>query len=289
VLKARVIGTVLVRSGITVQSIGFARYLPIGRPQIAVEYLNRWGIDEIVLLHIDAGRAGTAATPADIASCAAECHVPLSVGGGIVNVGQVHSAIHAGADKVVVNTALITAPDVLERAAVMYGSQAVVASIDARRQHDGRHLAFVAGGRVPTDMTVEELARRAESLGAGELFVTSIDRDGSKQGYDLDLVQKVAAAVRIPVIASGGVGHPRHFAEAFRAGAAAAAAGNFFHFTEHSAIVAKRALVAEAAPVRLDTYVTYERLPLGDNGRVARQADDVLDALRFEYIPEEVI
>ena len=85
-----------------------------------------------------------------------------------------------------------------------------------------------------------------------------------------------------------GIGN-RHFAEAFRAGAAAAAAGNFFHFTEHSAIVAKRALVAEAAPVRLDTYVTYERLPLGDNGRVARQADDVLDALRFEYIPEEVI
>lgn len=286
-LKTRVIGVVLVRSGIAVQSIGFRRFLPVGKPEIAIEYLDRWGIDEIVLLHIDATRGGGRATAEQVASYARCCRVPLSVGGGIVDVSEVQEIIHAGADKVVVNSALVSAPQVVTQAAESFGSQCVVASIDGRRI-GGQYQAFVDGGRVAAGMSVEQLAARAESLGAGEILVTSIDRDGSKQGFDVELLRRIVETVRVPVIACGGAGQPSHMLPPIRAGAAAVAAGNFFHFTEHSVILAKRAL-AEDAAIRLDSYVTYAGGSLDARGRLAKLPERTLDSLRFQYIPEEVI
>jgi cyclase len=288
-LKIRVVGVVLVRSGIAVQSVGFRRFLPLGRPEIAIEYLDRWGIDEIVLLHIDATRGAPRAGAAEVASYARCCRVPLSIGGGIVDVADVREIIHAGADKVVVNSALVTAPHVVTAAAELFGSQCVVASIDARRQADGRYMTYVGGGQVPTGLSVSELAAGAERLGAGEVLITSIDRDGSKRGYDLDLIRQTVDAVRIPVIACGGVGEPSHLLHGARARAAAVAAGNFFHFTEHSVILAKRVLKTEGTAVRLDSYATYGALRLDARGRVAKPDESMLESLRFQYIPEEVI
>lgn len=283
-LKTRVVGVVPVRNGIAVQSVGFARYLPLGRPEVAIAYLDRWGIDEIIVLHIDGVPPGTG----EVASYARHCRVPLSVGGGVRDAQTVRSIIHAGADKIVLNTAVLTHPGLVGEAARLFGDQCVVVSIDGRRGPRG-HEAFVAGGAQATGLQVSELAARVAREGAGEILVNSIDRDGMKQGYDLDLVRSVVAAVGIPVIACGGVGQPEDLRAGFEAGAAALAAANFFHFTEHSVILAKSWLAARGVPVRLDSYTSYAGRELDGEGRLPRLAEETLDELRFRYVPEEVI
>src|SRR5262249_44551084 len=152
-----------------------------------------------------------------------------------------------------------------------------------RRQADGRCLAFTHAGTRPTGFTAPQLAQRAAALGAGEIFLTSVDRDGAQQGYDLELIRSVVEAVHIPVIACGGAGRPEHMQEAMRCGVSAVAAANFFHFTEHSVIVVKHALKSSGAPVRLDSYVTYQNFTCDQDGRAAKQPDAVLEALRFHY------
>jgi imidazole glycerol-phosphate synthase subunit HisF len=287
-LKTRVIGVVLVKDGTAVQSIGFRRFLPIGSPRIAVKYLDRWGVDEVVLLHIDGGFTAQPATAAQVTTYAGVSQMPLSVGGGIRSVDDVKRIIHSGADKVVLNTALIDTPGVIAAAAAIFGNQCIVVSIDARR-HEDRHEAFVESGRRPTGLGPAELAKRAESLGAGEIFVTSIDRDGSRRGYDLELVAAVKNAVGIPVIACGGAGTPEHFREAMGAGASAVAAGNVLHYTEHSVITIKRQLVDAGSPVRLDSDVSYDGAAFDELSRLAKLPDEHLEHLRFRYIPEETI
>lgn len=285
-LKKRVIGVVLVKDGVAVQSIGFRRYLPIGKPHVAIEYLDRWGIDEIVVLHVHAAGPADAQT---VAGYARRCRVPLAVGGGIRDAGAVKRVIQAGADKAVLNTAAITHPGLITEAASLFGEQCVVVSIDAKRRSGGMHEAFVECGRRGTGLSPAELAARAASLGAGEILANSIDRDGIKQGYDLELLRAVAAAVSIPVIACGGAGHPEHMRAALACGTAAVAAGNFFHFVEHSVILVKRQLAQAGEPVRIDSYANYEGRAFSDDGRLAKQSDAALDALRFRYVPEEVI
>jgi len=288
-LKTRIIGVVLVKDGIAVQSIGFQRYLPVGTPEIAVNYLDRWGIDEIIILQIDATAEGSAVNVDRVRSCARQCQVPLSVGGGITAVSDIKAVIQAGADKVVINSALVADPELISKAAALFGSQCVVVSIDARRQPDGTYLAYTHGGRRVTGCTPQQLAQRAELLGAGEIFLTSIDHDGRKLGYDLDLLKTIVRAVHIPVIVSGGAGHPEHMQAAMRSGVSAVAAANLFHFTEHSVIAVKRYLSMSNEPVRLDSYVAYEGRGCDRDGRFAKRDDAELEALRFHYIPEEHI
>lgn len=287
-LKRRIVGTLVVRDGIVVQSVNFRRFLPVGIPEIAVEYLNRWGIDEIALLDISATPARRGPDLELLRRCTTFSQAPMTYGGGISDVAQIESVIQAGFEKVAVNTALVDAPALVSEGARRFGSQSVVASIDARKVA-GAYEAFVAGGRRATGLAPDALARRAQELGAGEILLTSIDRNGSKLGYDLELVERVRAAVTLPVIVAGGVGEPAHFAAALALGASAAAAGNFFHYTEHSVVTTKRFLVDAAAPVRLDTYTSYAGFALDSAGRVAKRDDAYLDALRFTYVPEEVI
>jgi imidazole glycerol-phosphate synthase subunit HisF len=286
-LKTRVIGLVLIRRGIAVQSIGFQRYLPLGRPEIAIEYLDRWGIDEIAVLDLDATERGISLAAEQVRRYARLCQVPLSVGGGIRSVDDVTRIIQAGADKVVVNSALLTSPGVITAAAERFGAQCLIASIDARR--DGpAFTAFSHGGRRPAGPAAA-LARRAQELGAGEVLINSIDRDGTRTGYDLDLVRHIVGAVGLPVIACGGAGHPDHVREVIAAGPAAVALGNMLHYTEHSVIALKRSLEQARQPVRLDSYANYRNATLDAQGRIARLPDPTLDDLRFHYIPEEKI
>lgn len=283
-LKPRLIGVVVVRGGLTVQSIGFRRYLPIGRPTIAVDYLDRWGIDEIVLLDIDATTAGRAPDLHMVEACAARCQVPLAVGGGIDEVTTVERVIRAGADKVIINSAAWADPTVLERCAERFGSQCVVASIDIKGG-----IAMSHSASRPLAMPPTELAALAARHGAGEVLVTSVDRDGSKRGYDLALLKAMLAAVTIPVIVCGGVGHVDHFGEALDAGVSAVAAANFFHWSEHSVIVAKSYLQQHGATIRSDSYASYDGREFDVDGRIAKIDDARLEKLRFEYIPEERI
>lgn len=283
-LKTRVIGLVLVKAGTAVQSIGFSTYLPIGSPRIAVKYFDRWGVDEVVLLHIDRASASAEAVQA----YAGHSQMPLSVGGGIRSLDDVKRIIHSGADKVVLNTAVITSPDLVTAAANLFGNQCIVVSIDARQTAAG-HEACVDGGRVATGLSPSALAARAEALGAGEILVTSVERDGSKSGYDLGLLGSVKAAVTIPVIVAGGAGSPDHMRAAMDRGASAVAAGNVLHYTEHSVTTLKRQLVSGGANVRLDSYVSYQGAAFEPGGRLAKLPDEHLEHLRFLYLPEEVI
>jgi cyclase len=287
-LRVRIVGVVIVRGGWTVQSIGFRRYLPVGRPEIAVEYLNRWGIDEIILLDIDATANGRSPDIAAVERYARIVQVPLAVGGGIRTLNDVERLVRAGADKVILNHAAVHRPTLLTEASHVFGRQCIIASIDARRVGD-RYEAFTSGGREPTGLTAEEWAVRCRDLGAGEIFLASIDRDGAQSGFDTELAARVVRAVNVPVVICGGAGHPDHFAEAAATGVSGVAAGNMLHFTEHSVIVIKRHLTDIGLPVRLDSYTDYAGFRIDARGRIARQSDDYLDRIRFEYIPEEVI
>ncbi len=171
----------------------------------------------------------------------------------------------------------------------MFGNQCIVASIDARRISPRKYEAFTNSGKMPTGFAPAELAKKAEERGAGEILLNSIDRDGSKKGYDLELIEQVMNAVNIPVIVCGGVNHPSHFQEAIELGVSAVAAANFFHYTEHSVITVKSYLKSLDDRVRLDSYATYDHSKFDLLGRAGKEEDTVLDKLRFEYIPEEII
>src|SRR3989338_1647481 len=288
-LKTRIVGVLIVKGGIVVQSINFRRYLPVGIPGIAVEYLNNWGIDEIVLLDIDATPERRRPRYDKIIEYSKYCHVPFAVGGGITDISDIEKLIRSGADKVVINTAAVNGPSLITQGARLFGNQCIVVSIDVRRIKSGRYEVFTHSGTEPTGYSPRDFAKIVEQHGAGEILLTSIDRDGCKQGYDLDMVKQVVNAVNIPIIVCGGVGEPKHFCEAMDLNVSAVAAGNFFHYIEHSVILAKNFVKSAGFDVRLDTYTTYEDFKFDEGGRAKVDDDPILDKLRFEYIPEEVI
>lgn len=289
-LKKRIIACLLVQKSIVVQSADFKTRLPVGRPEIAAEFLDAWGVDEILLLKIDARGLGDILNPELVRSVAARCFAPLTVGGGIGSAEDAGRLVRAGADKVVVNSAAHASPGLVADIARIFGSQCVVAAMDTRRMDNGQALVFKDAARTPTGLAPEDWAVRLEALGAGEILLQAADRDGSGQGYDLELTRDVARAVAVPVIACGGAGHPAHLAEVLtQGGAAAAAAANFFHFTEHSVTVCKAFLRAQGIDVRLATGDEHGKAGFDPAGRVAKRPDAELSALRFQHHPKEII
>lgn len=288
--KRRLIGCLVVKDGLVVQSINFQKYFPVGRPEIAIEFLNGWGIDEIVLLDIDATAQGRPPDFAMVERVAQKCFVPLTVGGGIHSLEDMRRLIRFGADKIAINTAAIETPNLIREASAILGNQCIVISMDVRKNKKGKYEVYRDSGQTPTALHPVDFAQRVEKLNAGEIFLTSIERDGSKKGYDLELIRMVSEAVSIPVIACGGVGHPKHFVEGFKEGQAMAiAAANYFHFTEHSVTVTKAFLKEHGIEVRLDSYATYEDFDFDETGRIAKRNEKYLEKLRFEYQPKEVI
>lgn len=289
-LKPRLVGTLVVLDGIAVQSIGFRRHLPIGSPAVCAEFLCAWGIDEIVLLDIGAARARRAPDPALVESVAARCTVPLAAGGGVSDLAAMRALIRGGADKIVINTAALERPELIGEAARVLGRQCLVLSMDARAKSGGGYEVYSACGNKAAGLDPADWARRAEDLGAGEILLHSIDRDGAKTGFDTALVRQVAEAVTLPVVASGGAGHPDHFAPVFRDGlASAAAAANYWHFSEHSVNVAKAALRRAGIEPRGDLYADYAASALDAQGRVAKKDEGLLRRLRFQFHPKEAI
>lgn len=287
-LKKRLIGTVLVKNGIAVQSIQFKKFLPIGRPEVVVQFLNQWGIDEIILLHIDASTSQNKVTPKLVEQYAKDCQVPLTVGGGIQSTEDVKQIIQAGADKVVINSAAISEPSLIESAAYYFGQQCIVAAIDVK-EVQGSYNVFSHGGTKQTQKDLNALIKVYEASGAGEIFINHINNDGMKCGFDLSLATSILEASSIPVIFAGGAGYPKHFAELFNAGVSAAAAGNYFNYTEHSVILAKHYLSRQGLPIRFDSYAKYESFNVPEAGRLTELDEEYLERLRFQFIPEEVI
>lgn len=287
-LKKRIVATLVVKDGIVVQSLGFDRYLPVGRPEIAVEFLNQWGIDEIILLDIDATRKGRPPDFAMVKDASIHCRVPLTVGGGVTQIAHIKQLMHCGADKVSFNQSALHQSDLLTEASRMFGVQCVVASIDSLLTDTG-HRVYDYRQRSAQAQKPAELAKQLQQLGAGEILINSIDRDGTYRGFDLELINSVCAAVTVPVICCGGAGNAQHFVDVFRqTRVSAAAAANFFHFTEHSVTTVK-AQVNREVPVRHETHADYAGSRFDEVGRLLKRDDRELEAMLFVHIEKEVI
>jgi cyclase len=250
VLSKRLIACLDVRSGCVVKGVNFEELREAGDPAALAARYNREGIDEVVVLDVTATLEGRRAFEATIRAVSGELFIPLTVGGGIRTEADAAAALDAGADKVGVNSAALADPSLLTRLAARYGSQAVVVAIDAKRL-DGRFQVFARSGSASTGRDAVEWAIEAERCGADEVLLTSIDRDGTRSGFDCDLTAAVSSAVSIPVIASGGAGTFDHFVEVFNAGRAdAALAASVFHYAEHAVADLKQYLLARGVPVR---------------------------------------
>jgi len=232
-LAKRIIPCLDVRDGRVVKGVNFVNIRDAGDPVELATYYSRQGADEIVFLDITA-TSDARDTVADVVErTAAQVFVPLTVGGGIRTLEDFQRLLRAGADKISVNSAAVKDPTLISRAAERFGSQCVVVAIDARRRADGSFEVYTAGGRNPTGIDAVEWAKECERLGAGELLVTSMDTDGTKSGFDVEMLNAVTDVVSIPVIASGGCGSLAHFAEMFeQTGCDAALAASLFHFGE---------------------------------------------------------
>lgn len=220
-------------------------------PELAARYAAA-GADEIVFLDITAAPEARGTLLEVVERTARRVFVPLTVGGGVRSTGEMKAVLRAGADRVAVNTAAVRDPELIARCARRFGRQCVVVSIDARRRDAGGWEAVVAGGRTPSGLDAVEWAQRAVRLGAGEVLLTSIDRDGTRAGYDLALLRAVSSAVDVPVVASGGAGSPDDMVAAIvEGGADAVLAASIFHRDLHSIDAVKRALAEAGVPVRL--------------------------------------
>ena len=250
-LSKRIIACLDVRDGEVVKGINFEGLRNAGDPGALARRYNREGIDEVVILDVTATIEKRKALADTIHAVASEIFLPLCVGGGIRNESHADAAVEAGADKVSINTAALSHPELITSLAKRYGSQAVIVAIDVKRDGD-RFRIFVRSGRQGTERDAVEWAREAADRGAGEILLTSMDRDGTKSGFDCPLTAAVSETVPIPVIASGGAGTFDHFVDVFTAGKAdAALAASIFHYSEHAVADLKRHLGAHGIPVRL--------------------------------------
>ena len=249
-LTKRIIACMDVRDGQVVKGVQFQQLRHAGDPASLARRYNVEGIDEVVVLDITATLESRQALARTINAVAHEIFLPLTVGGGIRSEDDAAAAVDAGADKVSLNTAALTDPDLISRLAGQYGSQAVIIAIDAKRE-GGRYGVYVRSGTTASGRDAVEWAQEVESRGAGEILLTSIDRDGTKSGFDCEMTAAVSAAVSIPVIASGGAGSFDDFVDVFTSGRAdAALAASIFHYSEHAVADLKAHLLRNHIPMR---------------------------------------
>ena len=255
-LKTRIIPCLDVKDGRVVKGVRFLELRDAGDPVEAARAYDAAGADELCFLDITASHEDRGTLLDVVRRTAAECFMPLTVGGGIRSVDDIRSLLLAGADKVSINTAAVNDPHFVRTAAQKFGDQCIVVAIDAKRTsspgESDKWEIFTHGGRKPTGLDAVAFAQRVVALGAGELLVTSMDRDGTRAGYDLSLVRSISDSVAVPVVASGGVGSLDDLVAGVRDGhASAVLAASIFHFGEHTVGEAKRHMAARGIPVRL--------------------------------------
>jgi cyclase len=251
-LKMRVIPCLDVKDGRVVKGVNFVDLVDAGDPVAQARIYDAEGADELCFLDITASSENRSTLYDAVRRTAEQCFMPLTVGGGVRNVEDIRTLLLAGADKTSINTAAVARPDFVREAAEKFGSQCIVVAIDAKQTGPAKWEVFTHGGRRETGFDAIEWARRMAALGAGEILLTSMDRDGTKAGFDIPLTRAVADAVRIPVIASGGVGTLEHLVEGIRDGhATAVLAASIFHFGTYRIAEAKAYLAKAGIPVRL--------------------------------------
>ena len=250
-LSIRIIPCLDVTGGRVVKGIRFQELVDAGDPVEIAKAYEAQGADELVFLDITASSDDRDIMQDVVRRTASQCFMPLTVGGGLRSVENIRDMLMAGADKVSLNTAAILNPDLIAQASKRFGNQCIVLAIDAKLEENGRWSVYTHGGRKKTDLDAVEWAQKGVSLGAGEILLTSMDKDGTKNGYDLALTEAVSSAVEVPVIASGGAGEPRHLAEVLQKGKASAVlAASIFHFGTYTIPETKRFLKEQGLPVR---------------------------------------
>lgn len=251
-LKTRIIPCLDVKDGRVVKGVNFTELRDAGDPVEQARIYDAAGADELCFLDITASSDKRGIFYDVVSDVAEQCFMPLTVGGGVRSVDDIRNLLLAGADKVAINTAAVHDPDLVARAAEKFGSQCIVVAVDAKQTTGGNYEIFTHGGRDATGIDAIDWAQKMVVLGAGELLLTSMDRDGTKQGVHLELTRAVADSVTIPVIASGGIGSTEHFVQAVKEGRAnAVLAASVFHFGELTIAEVKEALQAADIPVRL--------------------------------------
>lgn len=288
-LKQRIVALLCVQNGIVVQSIGFRKYLPVGRPEIAAQALTEWGIDEIVLIDIGASKEQRVIDIDLVERVADACSVPLAAGGGLKRLQDVEKMFSCGADKVVLNSALRRGDEFIQAASDRYGSQSVVASLDFLEVDDELRL-FDYQSAIPTKTKLEDAIARSVSLGCGEIFINDVARDGVKRGLNLHAIESINwEEVKTPTIWCGGAGSPQHLLEGLsQAPLSGVAASNFWHYSEHSVSIAK-ALIMGSVALRAESAINYASHKFNPDGRLEKLSDDVLQEMLFEkFIPEVI-
>jgi len=252
-LKTRIIPCLDVADGRVVKGVNFVDLVDAGDPVDAARAYDAAGADELCFLDIKATHENRGTMFDLVRRTAEQCYIPLTVGGGVRSASDVRALLRAGADKVSFNSAAVARPDVVREAADQFGSQCIVVAIDAKTVSPGKWEIFTHGGRKPTGIDAVAFARQMATYGAGEILLTSMDRDGTRAGFNLPLTRAISDAVSIPVIASGGVGTLDHLVEGVtKGGASAVLAASIFHFGEYSIAEAKRHMAEAGIPMRMD-------------------------------------
>tara|TARA_Y100001970_G_scaffold118830_1_gene147389 strand:+ start:732 stop:1484 length:753 start_codon:yes stop_codon:yes gene_type:complete len=249
-LKNRIIPCLDVKNGRVVKGINFVNLKDAGDPVEQAKIYSDGGADEICFLDITASNENRETIYQVVEKTSKKCFVPLTVGGGIRSVNDINKLLNCGADKVSINTAAVENSKVVEESSLKFGSQCIVVAIDAKKNGEGWEI-FTHGGRNPTGINAIKFASKMENCGAGELLITSMDKDGTQSGYDIDLMKKISSSVNIPVIASGGVGTLDHLVEGIKSGASAVLAASIFHYGTYSLTEAKQYLASKNIPVRI--------------------------------------
>ena len=251
-LKKRIIPCLDVKNGRVVKGINFVNLIDAGDPVEQAKIYNENGADEICFLDITASNENRNILLKIVNDTAKKISIPLTVGGGIRSVEDINKLLSNGADKVSINTAAVLNKKLVKESSEKFGSQCIVVAVDAKKVNENKWEIFTHGGRKSTGKDVIKFILKMEEMGAGEILLTSMDRDGTKKGYDLDLIKKVSASVNIPVIASGGVGSLEHLYQGLKIGKASAVlAASIFHYGDHSIQEAKQYLASKGIPVRI--------------------------------------
>ena len=251
-LKKRIIPCLDVKNGRVVKGINFTNLVDAGDPVEQALIYNKGGADEICFLDITASNENRDILLDTVKKTAERCFVPLTVGGGVRTVRDIRNLLLAGADKVSINTAAIKNPELIKESALQFGSQCIVVAIDAKKTAENKWTVFTHGGREATNLDALEFAKLAQNNGAGEILLTSMDKDGTKSGYDIELTRAISESLTIPVIASGGVGTLEHIRDGIALGGASAVlAASIFHFGEYSIAEVKEYLKSQSVPVRI--------------------------------------
>ena len=288
-LKKRIIATLVIKNNIVVQSIGFNRYLPVGNINIAVEALNDWGVDEIIVFDIDATKQNRTIDNKLIKKLSKFALVPISVGGGIKNNNNIKELLSYGADKVCINQSFLNNENIIKDASHTFGVQCIIVSLDIKRINNKYFVYDYINKTITIKMT--DAIKKAQELGAGEILINSVDNDGAKCGYDVDMIKEACAISTVPIIAQGGAKNPLDIEEAIKIEElSAVAAANMFHYTEHSVTLTKSFLKRNIQyPVRLETHTNYKEFDFDKDGRLLKKDEKELASQIFETHEKEVI